>query len=137
MLQEAELVDRLCRSTVYQDFERAFCEVTQFPLRLSPPKALARNGQVNGHQFSAVTDVPVRLGDKIIGLLQLGRPVLPGPSVEYFKAAEKPNRDAGERDFDRIANAYITIALRFDGTSIRIVCKSTLLLRQRNPDSTS
>jgi AraC-like DNA-binding protein len=107
MLQEAELVDRLCRSTVYQDFERAFCEVTQFPLRLSPPKALARNGQVNGHQFSSVTDVPVRLGDKIIGLLQLGRPVLPGPRVEYFKAAEKPNRDAGERDFDRIANAYI------------------------------
>ena len=48
MLQEAELIDRLCRSTVYQDFERSFCEVTQFPLRLSPPenRSLAGNGQV-------------------------------------------------------------------------------------------
>ena len=107
MLQEAELVDRLCRSTVYQDFERAFCEVTQFPLRLSPPKPLARNGQVNGHQFSSVTDVPVRLGDKIIGLLQIGRPALAAPRVEYFKALEKPIRDAGEGAFDRIPNAYI------------------------------
>jgi AraC-like DNA-binding protein len=107
MLQEAELVDRLCRSTVYQDFERAFCEVTQFPLRLSPPKALSRNGHVNGHQFPSVTDVPVRLGDKIIGLLQIGRPALAAPRVEYFKAPEKPIRDAGEGAFDRISNAYI------------------------------
>ena len=107
MLKEAELVDRLCRSTVYQDFERAFCEVTQFPLRLSPPEALARNGQVNGHQFSSVTDVPVRLGDKIIGLLQIGRPALAAPRVEYFKAPEKPIREGGEGAFDRIPNAYI------------------------------
>jgi AraC-like DNA-binding protein len=110
MLQETELIDRLCRSTVYQDFERAFCEVTQFPLRLSPPKALARNGQVNGHQFSSATDVPVRLGDKIIGLLQIGRPALAAPRVEHLKASEKPNRDTGEGDFERIPNAYIDSA---------------------------
>ena len=109
MLQEAELVDRLCRSTVYQDFERSFCEVTQFPLRLSPPKTLARNGQVNGHQFSSVTDVPVRLGDKIIGLLQLGRPALEA-RVEHFKASEQPIRDGREGHFDRIPNAYIDSA---------------------------
>ena len=85
MLQEAELIDRLCRSTVYQDFERSFCEVTQFPLRLSPPenRSLAGNGQVDGQQFSSATDVPVRLGDKIIGLLQLGRPALEA-RVEHF-----------------------------------------------------
>ena len=66
MLQEAELVDRLCRSTVYQDFKRAFCEITQFPLRLSPPenRSLAGNGQVDDQQFSSATDVPVRLGAK-------------------------------------------------------------------------
>ena len=131
MLQEAELIDRLCRSTVYQDFERSFCEVTQFPLRLSPPenRSLAGNGQVDGQQFSSATDVPVRLGDKIIGLLQLGRPALEA-RVEHFKALGKPQRLYRFRWF-------LSIALRFDGVSIRIVCKSTRLPCQRNPDSTS
>jgi AraC-like DNA-binding protein len=111
MLQEAELVDRLCRSTVYQDFQRSFCEVTQFPLRLSPPenRSLVGNDQVDGQQFSSATDVPVRLGDKIIGLLQLGRPALEA-RVEHFKASEQPIRDAREGDFDRIPNAYIDSA---------------------------
>jgi AraC-like DNA-binding protein len=92
MLQEAELVDRLRRSTVYQDFERSFREVTQFPLRLSPPanRSLVGNRQVDGQDFSSATDVPVRLGDKIIGLLQLGRPALE-PRVEHCKASENPN----------------------------------------------
>jgi hypothetical protein len=31
----------------------------------------------------------------------------------------------------------LDVQLRFDGASIRIACKSTLLFRQRNPDSTS
>src|ERR1700693_2326182 len=111
MLQEAELVDRLCRSTVYQDFQRSFCEVTQFPLRLSSPenRSLAGNDQVDGQQFSSATDVPVRLGDKIIGLLQLGRPALEA-RVEHFKASEQPIRDGREGDFDRIPNAYIDSA---------------------------
>jgi hypothetical protein len=51
MLQEAELVDRLCRSTVYQDFERSFCEVTQFPLRLSPPENRSLAGKATGLTF--------------------------------------------------------------------------------------
>jgi hypothetical protein len=102
MLQEAELVDRLCRSTVYQDFERSFCEVTQFPLRLSPPenRSLAGNGQVDDQQFSSATDVPVRLGDKIIGLLQLGRPALEA-RVEHFKASENPNAYIDSAGFSR------------------------------------
>src|SRR6202030_2342115 len=108
MLQEAELVDRLCRSTVYQDFQRSFCEVTQFPLRLSPPENRS-NDQVDGQQISSATDVSVRLGDKIIGLLQLGRPALEA-RVEHFKTSEKPIRDAREGDFDRIPNAYIDSA---------------------------
>jgi AraC-like DNA-binding protein len=111
MLQEAELLNRLCRSTVYQDFQRSFCEVTQFPLRLSPPEnpRLAGNDQVDGQQFSSATDVPVRLGDKIIGLLQLGRPALEA-RVEHFKTSGKPIRYAREGDFDRIPNAYIDSA---------------------------
>ena len=111
MLQEAELLNRLCRSTVYQDFQRSFCEVTQFPLRLSPPEnpRLAGNDQVDGQQFLSATDVPVRLGDKIIGLLQLGRPALEA-RVEHFKTSGKPIRYAREGDFDRIPNAYIDSA---------------------------
>jgi AraC-like DNA-binding protein len=114
MLKEAELVDQLCRSTVYQDFERAFCEVTQFPLRLTPPRnrSLPCNGQINGHQFSSVTDVPVRLGDTIVGLLQLGRPALEATRAGYFKDSEKPIRDAGESlDFNRVPNDYIDSAV--------------------------
>lgn len=98
MLQEAELVDRLCSSTVYQDFERSFCEVTQFPLRLSPPENRSLAG--NGQQFSSATDVPVRLGDKIIGLLQLGRPALEA-RVEHFKASENPNAYIDSAGFSR------------------------------------
>src|ERR1700733_6227370 len=111
MLQEAELLNRLCRSTVYQDFQRSFCEVTQFPLRLSPPEnpRLAANDQVDGQQFSFATDVPVRLGDKTIGLLQLGRPALEA-RVEHFKTSGKPIRYAREGDFDRIPNASIDSA---------------------------
>ena len=113
MLQETELVDQLCRSTVYQDFERAFCEVTQFALRLSSPKnpSIACNGQVNGRQFSSATDVAVRLGDKIIGLLQIGRPALEAARAEHSKDSEKPIRVAGESmDFDRIPHASINSA---------------------------
>jgi hypothetical protein len=42
-------------------------------------------------------------------LLQLGRPALEA-RVEHFKSSEKPIRDAGEGDFDRIPNAYIDSA---------------------------
>ncbi|HZC59365.1 MAG TPA: hypothetical protein VE154_05175, partial [Chthoniobacterales bacterium] len=61
---------------------------------------------MNGHQFSSATDVPVRLGDKIIGLLQLGRLALAAPRVENFAASEKAIRDAGEGDFDTMPNAF-------------------------------
>src|SRR6202030_4382224 len=98
MLQEAELIDRLCRSTVYQDFGRSFCEVTQFPLRLSPPENRSLAG--NGQQFSSATDVPVRLGDKIIGLLQLGRPALEA-RVEHFRSSENPNAYIDSAGFSR------------------------------------
>ena len=103
MLKEAELVDQLCRSTVYQDFERAFCEVTQFPLRLTPPRnrSLPCNGQINGHQFSSVTDVPVRLGDTIVGLLQLGRPALEATRAGYFKDSAS--------QFETLEKAWISI----------------------------
>jgi hypothetical protein len=101
------------RSEPCQDFERAFCEVTQFALRLSSPKnpSIACNGQVNGRQFSSATDVPVRLGDKIIGLLQIGRPALEAARAEHSKDSEKPIRVAGESmAFDRIPHTSINSA---------------------------
>ena len=92
MLTEAELIHRLGGSTVYQDFERAFCEVTQFSLRLLPiqNRSSACNGEWNGHQCSSTTDVPVRIGDRIIGLLQIGRSLLEAARAERFNDSEKP-----------------------------------------------
>jgi len=66
MLQEGELVDQLSRSTVYQNFERAFCEATQFSLRLAPPKNRSWISDGEVHQFWCAAEVPVRLGDKTV-----------------------------------------------------------------------
>jgi AraC-like DNA-binding protein len=112
MLQEGELVDQLSRSTVYQNFERAFSEVTQFSLRLAPPKkrSLIPDGQV--HQFWCAAEVPVRLGDKTVGVLQIGQPALAATTTEHFKDSEKPIGDPGvSMDFDRIPYAQIDSAL--------------------------
>jgi len=112
MLQEGELVDQLSRSTVYQNFERAFSEVTQFSLRLAPPKkrSLIPDGKV--HQFWCAAEVPVRLGDKTVGVLQIGQPALAATTTEHFKDWEKPIRDPGvNMDFDRIPYAQIDSAL--------------------------
>jgi hypothetical protein len=53
MLQEAELIDRLHRAHVYQDFEQAFYEATGLTLRLTHPenRTSAGNGYVNGFEF--------------------------------------------------------------------------------------
>jgi AraC-like DNA-binding protein len=112
MLQEGELVDQLSRSTVYQNFERAFSEVTQFSLRLTPPKkrSLIPDGKV--HQFWCAAEVPVRLGDKTVGVLQIGQPALAATTTEHFKDSEKPISDPGvSMDFDRIPYAQIDSAL--------------------------
>jgi len=54
MMQEAEALDQLSRSIVYQNFESAFPEVTQVPLRLSPPNK--RSSACNGNGTSMRTN---------------------------------------------------------------------------------
>jgi hypothetical protein len=86
MMQETELLDQLFRSNVYQDFERAFREVTQVPVRLAPPNkrssACNGNGHRVAHQFFDKTEIPVRLGDTIIGVLQLAQQTLATPATD-------------------------------------------------------
>jgi AraC-like DNA-binding protein len=109
MLQEVELIDRLRLSHVYQDFERAFYEATGLPMRLSPPKnrSPTGNGQVNGVEFRYAEEVPIRLGDKIIGVLQLGLPAFEVPAGEHFKDPEKSQDAARSSHFDTTTSAYI------------------------------
>jgi AraC-like DNA-binding protein len=112
MLQEGELVDQLSRSTVYQNFERAFCEATQFSLRLAPPKNRSWISDGEVHQFWCAAEVPVRLGDKTVGVLQIGQPAMAATTTEHIKDSEKPIRDPGvSMDLDRIPYAQIDSAL--------------------------
>jgi len=114
MMQETELLDQLSRSNVYQDFERAFREVTQVPVRLAPPNkrssACNGNGHRVAHQFFDKTEIPVRLGDTIIGVLQLAQQTLATPATERFIDLERQGRDAGmSRDFGRIEDGDFQI----------------------------
>ena len=99
MMQETEVLDQLSRSKVYRDFERAFREVTQVPLHLAAPNKgiLAGNGNGHryGHQFLDKTEIPVRLGDKIIGVLQMENQVLETSATERVIDLERQSRDAG------------------------------------------
>ena len=52
MMQETEVLDRLSRSKVYQDFERAFREVTRVPLRLAAPNKGISADNGNGHRYA-------------------------------------------------------------------------------------
>jgi hypothetical protein len=97
---------RTCRSAVQLDRVPRFPTVVLRGNSISAPfvaarnRSLAGNGQVDDQQFSSATDVPVRLGDKIIGLLQLGRPALEA-RVEHFKASENPNAYIDSAGFSR------------------------------------
>ena len=90
MIREPEIIDQLSRSEEYQDFERAFCETTQLSLRLRSLEScdLAGDGEGQQAQIMDVKAVPVRLGDKTIGVLELGLAdqakrllTVPGPGV--------------------------------------------------------
>jgi YesN/AraC family two-component response regulator len=107
MMQETEVLDQLSRSKVYHDFARAFREVTQVPLHLAAPNkrisACYWNGHRYAHQFLDKTEIPVRLGDKIIGVLQMGQQTLETTATERFIDLERQSRDAGmSRGFGRI-----------------------------------
>jgi AraC-like DNA-binding protein len=109
MMQETEVLDQLSRSKVYQDFERAFREVTQVPLHLAAPNkrisACNGNGHRYAHQLLDKTEIPVRLGDKIIGVLQMGEQTFETTAIERHIGLERPSRDAGmSRGLSRIGD---------------------------------
>lgn len=82
MIREAEIIDQLARSKVYRDFVRAFCEATELPVRLRSLEKwkLTSDAQRSEQQFLDVTAVPVRLGDKIIGVLETGQAASADPA---------------------------------------------------------
>src|ERR1700761_7704930 len=107
MMQETEVLDQLSRSKVYQDFERAFREVTQVPLHLAAPikriSACNGNGHRYAHQLLDKTEIPVCLGDKIIGVLQMGQQTFETTATERHIGLDRQSRDAGmSRGFGRI-----------------------------------
>lgn len=105
MLQDAELVDRIRHSTVYQDFKRAFCEASQLLLRLvpSPHLNLTADGCAGQQHHPWSAEVPVRLGDKIIAVLWVGE-----PAGEAFGHEDSKASGQSSAQVDRIAD--------FDGT---------------------
>jgi AraC-like DNA-binding protein len=107
MMQETEVLNQLSRSKVYQDFERAFREVTQVPLHLAAPNkwisACNGNGHRYAHQLLDKTEIPVCLGDKIIGVLQMGQQTFETTATERLIGLDGQNRDARiSRGFGRI-----------------------------------
>jgi YesN/AraC family two-component response regulator len=114
MMHETEVLDQLSRSKLYQDFERAFREVTQVPLHLAAPNkrisAYDGNGHRYAHQFLDKTEIPVCLGDKIIGVLQMGQQTLETRATERFIDLERQSRDAGmSNGFGRIEDGHCQI----------------------------
>jgi AraC-like DNA-binding protein len=103
MLQDAELVDRIRHSAVYQDFKRAFCEASQLLLRLLPLPHLnlTANGCTGQQNYRWSTEVPVRLGDKIIAVLWVAEP---GGEAFGDEDSKKPGQSSGQvgriLDFD-------------------------------------
>jgi AraC-like DNA-binding protein len=99
MMRETEVLDQLSRSKVYQDFERAFREVTQVPLQLAAPNkrisACNGNGHRYAHQLLEKTEIPVRVGDKIIGVLQMGEQTFETTATERHIGLERQGRNAG------------------------------------------
>ena len=109
MIRESEILDQLSRSKVCQDFERSFCEMTELPVRLRPLQYLdsANDGEHYGQELLKVIAVPVRLGDKIIGVLQTGQATFENPTVEHFDNWEKQAQGAGVKYLDRAKYAFV------------------------------
>jgi AraC-like DNA-binding protein len=89
MLQDAELVDRIRHSAVYQEFKHAFCEASHLLLGLLPSPHLnpTPNGCAGRQHQPWSAEVPVRLGDKIIAVLWVGEPAREAFGHEDSKAS--------------------------------------------------
>ena len=150
MQKEKRVIDRLRRSSLYQDYEQAFTAGTKLPLTLRAMKywqvphegqsqqnpfcaLLARkskgcaacletsqklaeaaeskgaSGPVTVKCFAGLCDsgVPLRFGNKTIGLLQTGQVALEPPTQERFKTiAEKLIQWGAEVDLKEFEEAY-------------------------------
>jgi AraC-like DNA-binding protein len=112
MIREPEIIDQLSRSEEYQDFERAFCETTQLSLRLRSLEScdLAGDGEGQQAQITDVKAVPVRLGDKTIGVLELGLPDQERTETELFEGRPEQIRNAGaNNDLESIDHPYFRL----------------------------
>lgn len=115
MIREPEIIDQLSRSEEYQDFERAFCETTQLSLRLRPLESWDAPGrnQWRDNQSVSFTAVPVRLGDKTIGVLEMGQPGQARPPANYFEDFQPQVYDAGtDKDLEAIKHFHFTVSGR-------------------------
>ena len=93
MMQEAEIIDQLCRLKVYRDFEKAFHQVTALSVRLRPIgicnlacAALHQEGK-----FPGITVVPVWLGERIIGVFQTSRATIEEPMAKRLDGRIEPD----------------------------------------------
>ena len=105
MIEEAELIEQLCRLKIYRNFEQAFYQVTGLSVRLKPlgiwSLACATLNQP-AQSFSVIV-VPVWLGERIIGVLQTGRAALEGPT--QFAELKKQTSDAAADENPNGANS--------------------------------
>ncbi len=108
--EKPEIIDQLSRSEEYQDFERAFCGTTQLSLRLRSlgSRDPAGDGEGQQAQLMNVKAVPVRLGDKTIGVLELGLPDQERTETEFFEGRPEQIRNPGaNNDLESIDHAYL------------------------------
>jgi AraC-like DNA-binding protein len=112
MIREPEIIDQLSHSEEYQDFERAFCEITHLSLRLRPLQSwdgIGQNEWRDAHSIS-LSVVPVRVGDKAIGVLEMVRPERRSPSATYFQDLRQQVSDVGAGKNVEAIQAFPSVA---------------------------
>lgn len=110
MIREPEIIDQLSRSDEYQDFERAFCETTWLSLRLRPLESCdpTGDGEWQRDQSVNITAVPVCLGDKTIGVLELALPNQERTRSENFEGWQEQMPKVDENtDLEATDNACL------------------------------
>jgi AraC-like DNA-binding protein len=141
------LIETLCKSTIYQDYERAFFEATGLPVALRAVESwqLPHHGQRGENPFCAMlatrsracaaclqvqqqlaetsrsearsvtcqvgmtdTAVPVKMGDKLIGLLHTGQIFRKKPTASQFDKVAKLAESWGVSvDRETMRDAYL------------------------------
>ena len=109
MIREPEIIDQLSRSDEYQDFERAFCETTWLSLRLRLLESCDPTGDCEWQRDQSVniTAVPVCLGDKTIGVLELALPNQERTRSENFEGWQEQMPKVDENTDHEADNACL------------------------------